>query len=152
MDFDFDAYMDRHLKNMGLVRWNDAMGIKKLEIGSDDVTSAYFNMRDELGYPLMMDSKRRRAIIYNKKGLEKKIQQLINDCIVKNAHLLEDMIVNDIVYQLNGLSQTANGTFVNKKSNKQSNSKIIFIDAMAKGLVKGVGVIVDEITNPKGIK
>ena len=30
-------------------------------------TSVYLN---ELGYPLMMDSKYRRAIVYNKKGLE----------------------------------------------------------------------------------
>ena len=79
-------------------------------VSRDDLVNAYLNMRNELGYPLMVDSKHRRAIVYNKKGLEKKVQQIINETIINNIGMLDSAIVSDITNKLNSITQTANGT------------------------------------------
>ena len=76
--------MQRHMNNLGrLVGHNIGSGANKYQyiLNSDDLTNAYLQMRNDLGYPLMVDSKYRRAIVYNKQGLEKRIQQMINDTI-----------------------------------------------------------------------
>lgn len=113
-------------------------------ISKSDIGNAYMQMRDELGYPLMIDSKNRRAIVYNKKGIEKKIQQLIDDCILSNMKLIENMVTTDIVNevnkQLNGITQ------MGKTTTKSSNVKL-FTSAMTKGLINGISGIVDDMMN-----
>lgn len=113
-------------------------------INQSDIASAYMQMRDELGYPLMIDSRNRRAIVYNKKGVEKKIQQLIDNCILSNIKLLENMVATDIVNevnrQLNGITQMG-------KTTVKSSNVNLFASAMTKGLMNGIGSIVDDMIN-----
>ena len=71
--------MKRHMNNLGrLVGHKVGNGLSTYQyiLNSDDLTNAYLQMRNDLGYPLMVDSKYRRAIVYNKQGLEKRIQEI----------------------------------------------------------------------------
>lgn len=120
-------------------------------LDNDDFTNAWIKMHDDLGYPLMVDSRHRRAIVYNKKGLEQKIQKMILECISNSMKELEKMvaedIVNEVTNELNGLVQLSNGTITRSgKSNNRDMSK--FANLLAKGMVKGVSDLIDEITNP----
>lgn len=144
--------MQRHLGNISRQVGHDVSNRYSYIVSSDDLTNAYLQMRDELGYPLMVDSRNRRAIVYNKKGLEKQIENMINECIISNIAMLEKMVVEDVVnniaMQLNGLTQTASGRIVVGNNAKKS-SVDMFAKALAKGLVMGIGKLIDEITNPK---
>ena len=139
--------MNKHLGNISRAVGHDVTNKYSYIISSDDLTNAYVKMKDELGYPLMIDSKYRRAIVYNKKGLEKKIRETIDNCIIDNIMLLDRMVVEDIVTQLNGIMQSANGKIMIGKNNVSSNAKNLFSNALVKGLVNGVGKIIDDITN-----
>ena len=146
--------MKHHLGNISRRVGRDVTNRYNYIVSSDDLTNAYLKMRHELHYPLMMDSKYRRAIIYNKQGLEKKIQDMINECIIANILELDKMIADDIVNEiangLSGLTQTANGKIVvGNRSRSNSSMTSMFVKSLAKGLVKGVGKIIDDITNPK---
>lgn len=144
--------IQRHLGNISRQVGHDISNRYSYIVSSDDLTNAYIQMRNDLGYPLMMDSKYRRAIVYNKEGLEKKISTIINECILSNIKTLEKMIVDDIVNdvttQLNSLTQTANGTIMPSKSNSKSFTNM-FASAMAKSLVNSISNLINEITNPK---
>ena len=139
--------MNKHLGNISRAVGHDVTNKYSYIISSDDLTNAYVKMKDELGYPLMIDSKYRRAIVYNKKGLEKKIRETIDNCIIDNIMLLDRFVVEDIVAQLNGIMQSANGKIMIGKNNVSSNAKNLFSNALVKGLVNGVGKIIDDITN-----
>ena len=139
--------MNKHLGNISRAVGHDVTNKYSYIISSDDLTNAYVIMKDELGYPLMIDSKYRRAIVYNKKGLEKKIRETIDNCINDNIMLLDRFVVEDIVAQLNGIMQSANGKIMIGKNNVSSNAKNLFSNALVKGLVNGVGKIIDDITN-----
>ena len=146
---DYNSVMQRHLGNISRQVGNDVSNRYNYIVSNDDLTNAYLQMRDELGYPLMVDSKNRRAIVYNKKGLEKKIQELINQSILSNIQLLERMIVEDVVssitMSINGIGKGSNGGTLVKNNSATS----MFASALAKGLVLSVGKLIDEITNPK---
>ena len=100
----------------------------------------------------MMESRYRRAIVYNKQGLENKIIEIINACIGENINELENMIAeevaNDIIDRINGLSQAANGNII-KSNNRIKNNTYKFAKIIAKGITKGVGDLIDDIINPK---
>lgn len=153
---DSNNAMKHHLGNISRQVGHDVTNRYSYIVSNDDLVNTYLKMRHELHYPLMVDSRNRRAIVYNKKGLEKKIQDMINECILSNIGELENMIANDVVdnitSQLNGLTQTANGSIIVGKRNSKSSSTNLFINAMAKGMVMGVGKIIDDITNPKDNK
>ncbi len=104
-------------------------------------------MHHDLGYPLKVDSKYRRAIIYNKSGLEKQIQDMIKEVIGNNLQELGNLVVDDITYQLNNLTTTANGTLVRKSGIHTSNFGALLGKALGKGLVKGFSAILDDITD-----
>ena len=112
---DINSAMQRHLGTIAVQQGYGTGSSYSYILNQEDLTNAYLQMRNDLGYPLMVDSKYRRAIVYNKEGLEKQIENMINNCIIANIQELEKMvaedIVNDITSQLNGLSQAANGTF-----------------------------------------
>lgn len=152
---DYQNIMQRHLGNMSRQVGYDVSNKYNYIINQSDLVNSYLQMRNDLKYPLMMDSKYRRAIIYNKQGLEKKITDMVNECIIANIKELEKMIEedigNDIESMLNGLVQAANGTVTLGKPNNKSGSSATnrFANALAKGLVKGVGKIIDDMTNPK---
>ena len=139
--------MNKHLGNISRAVGHDVTNKYSYVVNSNDLTNAYVKMKDELGYPLMIDSKYRRAIVYNKKGLEKKIRETIDNCIIDNIMLLDRFVVEDIVAQLNGIMQSANGKIMIGKNNVSSNAKNLFSNALVKGLVNGVGKIIDDITN-----
>ena len=141
--------MNKHLGNISRAVGHDVTNKYSYIISSDDLTNAYVKMKDELGYPLMIDSKYRRAIVYNKKGLEKKIRETIDNCIIDNIMLLDRMVVEDIVTQLNGITQSANGKIIMGKTSVSNNTMDLFSNALVKGLVNGVGKIIDDITDIK---
>lgn len=141
--------MKRHLGNISRAVGHDVTNKYNYIISSDDLTNAYVKMKDELGYPLMMDSKYRRAIVYNKKGLEKKIRETIDKSIINNIMLLDRMVVEDIVTQLNGITQSSNGKMIIGKTSVSNNAMNLFSNALVKGLVSGVGKIIDDITDIK---
>lgn len=141
--------MQRHLGNISRQVGHDVSNRYSYIVSSEDLTNAYLQMRDELGYPLMVDSRNRRAIVYNKKGLEKRIEQMIGDCIVANVKQMEEAVVedimNDLVMEINGLTQTVKGGGVIRK-NKGLN---MVTSAIIKGLVNGVSKIIDDISSRK---
>lgn len=141
--------MNKHLGNISRAVGHDVTNKYSYIISSDDLTNAYVKMKDELGYQLMIDSKYRRAIVYNKKGLEKKIRETIDNCIIDNIMLLDRMVVEDIVTQLNGITQSANGKIIMGKTSVSNNTMNLFSNALVKGLVNGVGKIIDDITDIK---
>lgn len=151
---DNQGAMKKHLGNISRQVGHDVSNKYSYIVSQDDLINAYLQMRNDLGYPLMMDSKYRRAIVYNKQGLEKKIAEMVNECIIDNIKELEGMIIedvgNDIEGMFNGLIQAADGTIRIGKASKSGGSAIKrFASVIAKGLVKGVGKIVDDMTNPK---
>ena len=141
--------MNKHLGNISRAVGHDVTNKYNYIISSDDLTNAYVKMKDELGYPLMLDSKYRRAIVYNKKGLEKKIRETIDKSIINNIMLLDRMVVEDIVTQLNGITQSSNGKMIIGKTSVSNNTMNLFSNALVKGLVSGVGKIIDDITDIK---
>lgn len=147
--------MQKHLGNLSRLTGHDVSHKYSYIINQDDLTNAYLQMRNDLGYPLMIDSKYRRAIVYNKQGIERKIAEMINECIIANIKELESMMIEDvskdIENMLNGITQSSHGVItlgkVNNKGCKSATNR--FASALAKGLVKGVSKIIDDMTNPK---
>ena len=142
--------MNKHLGNISRAVGHDVTNKYSYVINSNDLTNAYVKMKDELGYPLMIDSKYRRAIVYNKKGLQKKIENVIDNCIINNISLLDRIVVEDIVSQLNSITQSANGMLsVGKKNSSNISAINMFANSMLKGVLKGVDNIIDDIINQK---
>lgn len=149
MSNNYSSYHQNHVRNLGrLVGKNIGNGNNKYSyiLNTDDLTNAYLQMRNDLGYPLQVDSKYRRAIIFNKQGLEKKIQNMINECIENAAKSLANIVVADITFQLNNLTMAANGKMVAGGS-KSFNLGGMLGSALGKGLVDGFFTIIDEITD-----
>ena len=141
--------MNRHMNNLGrLVGHKVGSGLSTYQyiLNSDDLTNAYLQMRNDLGYPLMVDSKYRRAIVYNKQGLEKRIQEMINDTIEAAAKTLSDLVVADITHQLNSITMFANGK-IGVGGGSSLNLGSMLGSVLGKGLVKGFFTILDEITD-----
>lgn len=150
---DYQRVMQTHLGNISRQVGHDVSKRYSYIVNQDDLTNAWLQMHNDLGYPLMVDSKYRRFMIYNKQGLEKQIAQMVNECIIDNIKELESMVAedfgNDIESMLNGITQVANGTVVlGKAQGKSGNSTNRFAKALAKGLVKGVEKIIDNTTSP----
>ena len=151
----YNSALQRHLGNISRQVGHDVSKRYSYIVSQDDLTNAWLQMHNDLGYPLMMDSKYHRAIVYNKQGLEKQIAQMVNDCIIANIKELESMVAEDIgkdiESMLNGLVQAANGTVTLGKTSSRSGGSATnkFASALAKGLVKGVSKIIDDMTNPK---
>lgn len=142
--------MQRHMTNLGnLVGHKVGNGISTYQyiLNTDDLTNAYLRLHDELGYPLQIESRYRRAIVYNKKGLEKRIQQMINDTIENAAKNLADIVVADITHQLNNITFAANGKAVVGGGGSSFNIGGMIGHALGKGLVDGFFTIIDEITD-----
>ena len=103
---DYNSALQRHLGNISRQVGHDVSKRYSYIVSQDDLTNAWLQMHNDLGYPLMMDSKYRRAIVMNKQGLEKKIAEMVNECIIANIKELENMVAedigNDIESMLNG--------------------------------------------------
>lgn len=140
--------MQRHMANLGRLYGHKTSGGSKYSyiVNTDDLTNAYLQMRQDLGYPLMIDSKYRRAIVYNKEGLERKIQNMINEVLEESAKKLSDIVVADISYQLNNLTMNSKGQIVGS-GNHSFNMASMLGSAIGKGLVKGFFNILDDITD-----
>lgn len=136
--------MKKHIGNISRLAGNDVSVRYGYAVDKDSIVGRYMQMRSELGYPLVIDSRNRRAVVYNKKGVEKEIQKLIDKCVISEVKQMENMIANDVVdlitYHLNGIPQYNN--------NVKSNGVIRNISsAMVMGLAKGVVDIVDDMIN-----
>lgn len=142
---DYNVAKQRHLGNISRQVGHDVGNKYSYIVSQDDLINNYLQMRNELGYPLMIDSKKRRAIVYNKIGLEKKIQQIIDNCIINNIKLLDKIIVEDITSQLNGLTQNASGAFVMGKGSVKNSMINLLSNAMVKGIVDGVGKVIEDM-------
>lgn len=148
MNSDYSSFQQRHIRNLGRLVGKNISGGSRYSyiLNTNDLANAYLQMRNDLGYPLMVDSKYRRAIVYNKQGLEKKIQDMINNCIEEAAKNLSDIVVADITYQLNNITMAANGKVV-VGGGRSFNMASMLGSALGKGLVKGFFNILDEITD-----
>ena len=152
---DYQSVIQRHMGNLSRQVGHDVRNKYSYIVNQDDLTNAYLQMKNDLGYPLMVDSKYRRAIVYNKEGLEKQITDMINNCIISNIEELESAILedvgSDIESMLNGLVQGTNGTITIGNGRDRSGGKAIyrFANTMAKAVVKGVGKIIDNIIDFK---
>ena len=138
--------MDKHMRDYSRTVGHDVGRRYSYIISGDKLTDEYIKMKNELGYPLMMDSKYRRAIVYNKKGLEKKIMDLVQKSVISNISEMEEIIANDvaddIISQIEGLTQNSNGK-MKKSSNNNSLNK--FAKSLTKALFDGVNYIIDDI-------
>lgn len=129
--------MKNHMRKIGSLVSNDVTNKYRYILSGDDIVSAYAKMKDELGYPLMMDSKHRRAIVYNKKGLEKQIQNVINNSIVENIQLLDTFVAQDVTNKINNA--------IGNKTNSSSNLGSMIGSVLGKGIVNGISSIVDDM-------
>lgn len=134
----------KHFGDISRLVGHDVSNRYSYIIDEKDLTNAWLQFHNDLGYPLMIDSKYRRAIVYNKSGLERKIQQMIMEVMEENGKILADMIANDITNQLNNLTDTANGKLTTTKSNRS----FYLANAISKGLVKGFFKVLDDIIIP----
>ena len=146
----YNRVIERHISNIKRQVGNDGNGRYSFIVKHNDLIDNYLQMRDELGYPLMIDSRNRRAIVYNKKGLEKKIEQLVNKCITDNMKILENIvtedIVNNVVNKLSAITLSANGK-ININNKSKTNMSSMLGSAIGKGLVDGIGKIIDDMTD-----
>ena len=81
-------------------------------IETNEFANLWYKMHNDLGYPLKIDSRYKRAIVYNKQGLEQKIEKMITEVMKKNFDIFSDMITKDIENRLNNAIQTVNGNIV----------------------------------------
>lgn len=145
------------MNNIAKANGIEAMGNGKYRYiyNSDDLARSFCENRKDLSYPLLKESMRQRYLIANTEGLQKAIAEMCSETIAEASEemtrLVSDDIVNSVTYQLNNLVQMPNGTFVSKGLIKSS-KKSLFADALAKGLVKGVGNVIDDMINPKDNK
>lgn len=124
---------------------DNTSALYRYSIDTNSYAEMWYKMHHDLGYPLKVDSKYRRAIIYNKQGLEKQIQDMIQKVIGDNLGTLADIVADDITAQLNSLTQSANGQLV--KSKTKSNMGTLIGKALGNGLVKGFNDILNDITD-----
>lgn len=137
----------RHLGNISRLVGHNVNNRYDYIITGNNLINAWVQMHNDLGYPLKVDSKYRRTIIYNKQGLEKQIQEMIKQCIEETSKDLVGVVMSDIVTEFNNITQTANGQFVTGgKGNKQVISSL-FTSSLSKGLVNGFLGILDDITS-----
>lgn len=129
--------MKNHMGKISRLVGNDVSSKFSYIISGDDIVSAYSKMKDELGYPLMMDSKYRRAIVYNKKGLERQIQNVINNSILENIQLLDTFVAQDVTNKINNA--------IGNKTNSSSNLGSMIGSVLGKGIVNGISSIVDDM-------
>lgn len=128
----------RHIQNLKQVY---TYHMDPVEIYKDIV-----KMRQDLSYDLNIDSRYKRAIIYNKSGLEKELTEMVSRVIGENLETLGDLVVDDITAQLNSLTTDAHGQFVKSKSYSSHLGSIIG-KALGKSLVKGFNKFLDDITD-----
>lgn len=143
-----DSITQRHLNNLGrLVGHKVGGGLSTYQyiLNTDDLTNAYIQMRNDLGYPLKVDSKYRRSIVYNKQGLEKQIEKMINDTIENSFNKLSDLVAQDIANKVDSLLSASAGTI--GSGNTSFNSAKMIGSVIGKGLVKGFFDILDSITD-----
>lgn len=147
---DINDIMKHHLGNISRQVGHDVSNRYSYIVSQNDLINAYTQMRDELGYPLMIDSKYRRAIVMNKKGLEEKIDNMIMDVLCNNINELIQIVSNDtvdnIANQINSLIQTSNGLVaIGNRSNTRSSSLDRFARMLGRAMVKGFTKIVEDM-------
>ena len=139
-------YLENHMKNLSNAIGHDVRSYHYI-IDGDDLTRTWVQMHNDLNYPLKVDSKYRRVIVYNKQGLENQIIQMINTVIAQNLKALADIVANDIVnsisLQLNGITTMSHNKVPTSKS--YSWSKVI-TRAISGGLVNGFFKILEDMT------
>ena len=143
---DYNSAMKSHMGNIGRLSGSNLTNRYSYIVSQDELVNAYLQMRNELGYPLMIDSKNRRAIVYNKKGLENKIQQIINKSIIDNIDMLDNVIVADITNKLNSITQDINGNLSAKNSGRNSMMNLLG-NSIVKGIMKGVGDVLEDMNS-----
>ena len=135
----------RHLGNISRLVGHDVSNKYSYIISESDLINAWVKMHNDLGYPLMIDSKYRRSIVYNKQGLERQINNMIVECIKEATKDLTDIVVADIISQINSITQTTSGKVISK-NNSYTGKTNLFINALSSGLVNGFFKILDDIT------
>lgn len=136
----------RHIGNIGRAVGHDVSSRYSYIVTENELTNAWLQMHNDLGYPLMMTSKYRRAIIYNKEGLEKKIQQMITECVKESSKELTNIMTTDVLAQLNNIVQDVKGNLVFGKGSYTGKTTHLLAKAIGGGLVNGFFKVLDDIT------
>ena len=108
----------------------------------DDLTAAWVQFHNNLGYPLKKESYRDRYLIYNKQGLEQEIEKTISTALEEAASKIMDEVaagaINEITAALQPLSANK-GFSINLIRNNQRTSKLTnMINEIARNTAKGV--------------
>ncbi len=139
----------RHLGNISRSVGHDISSHRYSYIISEsDLINAWLQMHNDLNYTLLTDSKYHRALVFNKPGLEKYIQENLIKQMEQNFNELSDIVTRDLEMLLNNLIQTKNGTIsITKSNNSKHDTLNLWASAAAKGIVKGIADIMDDIMN-----
>lgn len=147
-----DNTMNRHIGNMSRLSGGNGLSARySYAIDTEDMMYQLGRMHEDLLYDLAIDSRYKRAIVYNKKGLEKAIRECVNKCIAESlselGYSVADNVVNEIVRQLNGIMQLQNGQIVLKNNGRSDSDIDRFANMLVKGLVRETGKIIDDLVN-----
>lgn len=145
--------MQNHLGN-----WSRVVGhpVTRYEyiLSGDELTNAWVQAHADLNYALKKESARDRYLIYNKKGLEKQIEQVVMNSIAAAAKELPAVIaedaINEIMAALGTLKIVNNEFVIGKMPTKTGSSNLDkFAALLAKELVKGTFKAIEDMTDYK---
>lgn len=77
-------------------------------LSGDDIMNAWAKAHADLGYPLRKESARDRFLIYNSKGLEKEINEIITELIINSEKILIEMLREDTTQVMQELADSIN--------------------------------------------
>ncbi len=137
---------ERHLGNISRMVGHDVTHRYSYITSESELIDAWLKLHEDLNYPLMVDSRYHRALIYNREGLEKFIQDNLINNMKQAFDELANIATNDIEKMLNNIIQTKDGKIIIDKSNNTNSTINLIANATAKGLVKGIFNLLDEIT------
>lgn len=138
--------MDKRMKHaLGNISRQVGRDISSIyyQVNATDIINNYNVIREELGYPLMKDSKNRRVIVYNKKGIEKEIETIITNILLKELNDIVLLLVNDISYNMSDIISP----IINYGKPKQIRTNVsdIVIKQITNGIIKGVEEVIESI-------
>ena len=118
-------------------------------LSRDDVMNAWFKAHVDLGYPLRKESARDRFLIYNSKGLEKEINEIITELIINSEKILIEMLREDATQVMQELADSINvinNQVVIKKPSNQSSFGSKVGKYLGKAIAQATKKIIKEMT------
>lgn len=136
-------YINNHLGNLSRLAGHPVTRYEYM-LSRDDLTNAWAKAHADLGYPLKKESARDRFLIYNSKGLEKQINEIITELIINSEKILIEMIWEDGIQVMQELADCIN-VVNNKATVKKPSSKSSFGSKVGKHLGKAIAQATNNI-------